>query len=360
MTYFYTRTTDDTATLAEDTRGKQYFFPGYDPNDPTTPGPRRAARGAVGAVRDAQLHRARRPSRCSSAATTSCSRRGSTICGMPRARSSRSSTGAPRSARASSNQPDQRQFGSIWVPSVDSGGTILPAAAPRLRPGAEHQPRQLPAHLGDDRRGERAVPRRHQAAVQATGPRCEGYLKIGVFHDQRRPRVQPGHVQQLRRPERRVRPASWEDPWSCALPGPGPPDHRRARPTSTTRASRTSRRSTRCSTCRSRTRSGRSAACASSRRSSASSTTPRRDAVWFPPGTRLDHAAQSGRRRRRTSARTTCCRRSMLEYKPVDQVIFRGRLQRDDRAPDVQGAHADPPAGVPRRSDLHRQSRTSA
>lgn len=30
----YTRTTEDTATIAENTRGKAYYFPGYDPNDP--------------------------------------------------------------------------------------------------------------------------------------------------------------------------------------------------------------------------------------------------------------------------------------------------------------------------------------
>jgi outer membrane receptor protein involved in Fe transport len=38
MTYLYTRSAEDTATLAEDTRGKEYFFPGHDPDDPTTPG----------------------------------------------------------------------------------------------------------------------------------------------------------------------------------------------------------------------------------------------------------------------------------------------------------------------------------
>ena len=38
LTYLYSRTADDKATLAEDTRGKEYFFPGYDPNDPFGPG----------------------------------------------------------------------------------------------------------------------------------------------------------------------------------------------------------------------------------------------------------------------------------------------------------------------------------
>ena len=36
--YMYTRLTEDKSILAEDTRGKAYYFPGYDPNDPKGPG----------------------------------------------------------------------------------------------------------------------------------------------------------------------------------------------------------------------------------------------------------------------------------------------------------------------------------
>lgn len=38
FTFLHTRTTEDTATLAEDTRGKQAFHPGHEPNDPDSPG----------------------------------------------------------------------------------------------------------------------------------------------------------------------------------------------------------------------------------------------------------------------------------------------------------------------------------
>ena len=38
LTYLLSHTAEDKATVAEDTRGKEYFFPGYDPNDPTGPG----------------------------------------------------------------------------------------------------------------------------------------------------------------------------------------------------------------------------------------------------------------------------------------------------------------------------------
>jgi len=34
LTYLYTRTAEDKATLAIDTRGKEFFFPGYDPDNP--------------------------------------------------------------------------------------------------------------------------------------------------------------------------------------------------------------------------------------------------------------------------------------------------------------------------------------
>ncbi len=38
LSNLFTRVAEDTATLAEDTRGKEFFFPGHDPDDPTTPG----------------------------------------------------------------------------------------------------------------------------------------------------------------------------------------------------------------------------------------------------------------------------------------------------------------------------------
>lgn len=38
LLYMYTRTADDTVTVNENTRGKAYYFPGYDVNDPNDPG----------------------------------------------------------------------------------------------------------------------------------------------------------------------------------------------------------------------------------------------------------------------------------------------------------------------------------
>jgi len=38
LNYLYTHSAEDTATLAVDTRSKEFFFPGHDPEDPETPG----------------------------------------------------------------------------------------------------------------------------------------------------------------------------------------------------------------------------------------------------------------------------------------------------------------------------------
>lgn len=38
LAYLRTQTAEDSVTFAEDTRGKEYFFPGHDPNTPGTPG----------------------------------------------------------------------------------------------------------------------------------------------------------------------------------------------------------------------------------------------------------------------------------------------------------------------------------
>lgn len=38
LTHLYSRIAEDRVTVAEDTQGKHYFFPGFDPNDPLSPG----------------------------------------------------------------------------------------------------------------------------------------------------------------------------------------------------------------------------------------------------------------------------------------------------------------------------------
>jgi hypothetical protein len=125
LTYFNTHTTEDTATLSEDTRGKQYFFPGYDPNNPASPGydPPLAAPW----VRFETLAYTERD-------TESIQLGGHHKLFIPRVEVGDGLivTDFPELdwnvafSSASSNQPDRRQFGSIWVPSVNSGGTILP------------------------------------------------------------------------------------------------------------------------------------------------------------------------------------------------------------------------------------------
>jgi outer membrane receptor protein involved in Fe transport len=124
LIYFLSHTTEDTATLAEDTRGKQYFFPGYNPDDPSTPGHESPL--AAPWVRFETLDYTERE-------TESFQLRGNhklflprvDIAGLIRTEVPELDWNAAFSD-ASSNQPDRRQFGSIWVPALDSGGTLLP------------------------------------------------------------------------------------------------------------------------------------------------------------------------------------------------------------------------------------------
>lgn len=127
--YLYSRTTEDTATLAEDTRGKEYFFPGYDVNDPSGPGNQPGDRQAAPYLRTQTLAYEQRE-------TSSFQLRGSHVLPFDEP-----DTTAPfamlapeidwvfAKSDASSNEPDKRQFGSQWWAS-----SLNPGAPPFLPP----------------------------------------------------------------------------------------------------------------------------------------------------------------------------------------------------------------------------------
>lgn len=55
LTYMYTHSAEDTATLAEDTRGKKYFFPDYDRDDPSHPGNTNVGRSSAPYLRSQSI-----------------------------------------------------------------------------------------------------------------------------------------------------------------------------------------------------------------------------------------------------------------------------------------------------------------
>lgn len=127
VTYLHTRSAEDAATLAVDTRGKEFYFPGYDPTNPTGPG----------SDPDEELEAApylRTQTLAYSERTTSTLQ----FHGDHRLPGGGFTLGSLRfdrpevAWRASTSsadfyEPDKRQFGSVWLgPSVDGPPSYQP------------------------------------------------------------------------------------------------------------------------------------------------------------------------------------------------------------------------------------------
>ncbi len=161
----FTQIAEDTATLAEDTRGKQYFFPGHDPEDPTSPGSNELE-GAPYLRLQTLTYTERRTDTLQLNG-----RHRFDVDGGP-LRAAELSWTVARS-HAIRDEPDKRQFGSKWLPT----GTYR-----QLQPAAQ-------ATLGNVQRiYERITEDSDEARVdlklpfEAWGSK-KGYLKFGGFHD---------------------------------------------------------------------------------------------------------------------------------------------------------------------------------
>ena len=129
VTYLYTRTTADKVTLATDTRGKQYFFPGHDPYDPNTPG--HDEQDAAPYNRTETLDYTERYTQSvqlSGAHTFEIDGFG------PFGNPELDWTAA--FSRASFDQPDKRQFGATWFPERQVGSITIPAQWNSYKPSA--------------------------------------------------------------------------------------------------------------------------------------------------------------------------------------------------------------------------------
>jgi hypothetical protein len=129
LVHLYTRTAEDTATLAEDTRGKAYFFPGHDPDDQRTPGHDRL--DAAPYLRLETLEYNER--------TTETLQ----LTGWHRFQlADNGLLHEPELdwtlAKSSADlyQPDKRQFGSLWVPGRRVGTVVVPPTHRGYKPSA--------------------------------------------------------------------------------------------------------------------------------------------------------------------------------------------------------------------------------
>ncbi len=187
LTYLFTRTAEDKATLAEDTRGKAFFFPGYDPNDPTGPGNTPGTVNSAPYIRTETLEYTERTSDTLQ------------LHGRHKLLSSLFGDGGllrtPELdwilAKSSANldQPDKRQFGALWqAPSFHPGFPpflppfTTPATWSPFKPGANYNLGNLQRIWMDIQEDS------DQSAVNLKLPfeqwsGNEGYLKVGVFDD---------------------------------------------------------------------------------------------------------------------------------------------------------------------------------
>lgn len=189
LTYLYTRVAEDTATLAVDTRGKEYFFPGYDPNDPQGTGNEPQNRFAAPYLRLETLDYNERTTQTlqlhgeHALPFAGWTLGDSVTFGKPEldwtlARSS-----------ADFHQPDKRQFGALWLAESYNPGFppfVPPFTTPETwlpyKPGANF-------NLGNVQRIWKSIEEESdQAFTNLKFPftqwsESQGYVKVGVFTD---------------------------------------------------------------------------------------------------------------------------------------------------------------------------------
>lgn len=205
----YTRSAEDSVTVAEDTRGKAHFYPGYDPHDPNSPGFYEF--NAAPYLRLETLQYTER--------TTATLQ----LYGNHRIAAGRSARAAVpevdwtlAKSRATSDQPDKRQFGSSWTPGFDLGGgvTIPPVYSP-YKPSANFT-------LGNlQRLWKRVDEDSEQGTVSLKVPyelreKRKGWFQTGVFRDRLTRRFDQDTFSNFN--DNSSSEGPWEQPWSQTFP----------------------------------------------------------------------------------------------------------------------------------------------
>jgi outer membrane receptor protein involved in Fe transport len=189
LTYLWSQTTEDKSTLAIDTRGKEFFFPGYDPDDPSDPGNQPGALNAAPYLRTETLEYTQRTT-----STLQLNGRhtleaegfslGPFTFGRPEVDWTLSDN------HANLDQPDKRQFGALWLPESLNPGFppfVPPFNTPETwlpyKPGANFNFGNLQRIFKEIDESSR------QGALDVKLPFTqweghEGYLKLGAFDDQ--------------------------------------------------------------------------------------------------------------------------------------------------------------------------------
>ena len=223
LTVLYTHTAEDVAILAEDTRGKEYFFPGHDPGDPFSPGSDPLDIDIAPYIRSQTLEYTERT-------TGTFQLAGDHILPFddygpffdfrePELDWNLSSNFADQ------NQPDKRLFGTLWKPETYNQGFPSIGIDPfftdpfysPFKPAANF-------NLGNLQRIWKTIEEDStQASINLKLPfeqwdGEEGYLKFGLFDD-RVDRVFDQDTFSNFGDSGSSVPLGWEEPWSEIFPG---------------------------------------------------------------------------------------------------------------------------------------------
>ena len=165
FTWLNTQGAEDTATLAEDTRGKEYFFPGHDPSQPSTPGNQEF----LGApwLRLQTLNYVERKTDTMQLA----GRHRYDLYGAE-ADKAEIDWSVSRSS-ALRDQPDRRQFASAWSPT----GTYL-----QYKPAAQFALGNLQRVFEKIKEDSDQVATNLKMPFRGVADE-KGYFKVGFFHD---------------------------------------------------------------------------------------------------------------------------------------------------------------------------------
>ncbi len=225
----YTRTAEDVATLAEDTRGKkslhkfwpQWYgtdFEDYDPNDPNHPG--NQEREAAPFLRTETLEYTERTTRTHQLnGTHELPDPGMQVNSVFTSLNPEIDWRLSRSA-AGLYQPDKRQFGSLWWGESYNPGYpphVPPFTSPEVhrpfKPAASH-------YIGNFQRIWKDISEdSDQYSLNVKFPfeqwsHDEGFLKLGVFDDTVSREYRQDSFSNFGDNSDRVEPAPWEDFWS--------------------------------------------------------------------------------------------------------------------------------------------------
>ena len=177
----YTRTAEDTATLAEDTRGKEYFYPGHDPYDRTTPGHDQPDGAPY--LRLETLEYTERTTRSLQFYGQHTLPVGEASLGDAFEFGKLALDWTYANSAADLYQPDKRQFGSAWFPAREPiPGFVIPANHQPFRPAANFNLGNLQRIFKEIEEDSDQYLLNLEWPFEQWGDQ-PGYLKFGLFDD---------------------------------------------------------------------------------------------------------------------------------------------------------------------------------